>query len=130
MPHTLSRLAALLLTSFTATQVMAANVYVSNEKDHTLSVIDSNTLAVVKTIPVGKRPRGITLSKDGKSLFICASDDNTVQVMDLASGKITHNLPSGEDPEQFALAPDGKSLYIANENSNVVTIIDVASRRV
>ena len=44
----------------------AYTVYVSNEKDNTVTVIDSDTLEVVETIKVGQRPRGITLSQDGK----------------------------------------------------------------
>ena len=60
----------------------AYTVYVTNEKDNTVTVIDSETLEVVKTVKVGQRPRGIILAKDGKWLLICASDDNTVQVFD------------------------------------------------
>jgi YVTN family beta-propeller protein len=77
----------------------AYTVYVSNEKDNSLTVIDSTTLEVQHTIPVGQRPRGIMLTKDGKSLLICASDDDTVQILDLASGQIPGTLPSGPDPE-------------------------------
>ena len=61
------------------TPVAAAHeVYVSNEKDNTVSVIDSRTLAVTRTIPVGKRPRGIAFSADFKHLFVCASDSDAV----------------------------------------------------
>ena len=41
-------------------------IYVSNEKDHNISVIDGNSLEVIKTVKVGHRPRGIILSKDQK----------------------------------------------------------------
>ena len=68
-------------------------IYISNEKDDTISVIDSETNEVIKTIEVGERPRGVTLSKDFKYLFICASDSDTVQMMDLATDKIIHDLP-------------------------------------
>ena len=63
----------------------AYTVYVSNEKDNSISVIDGATLEVQQTVPVGQRPRGIMLTKDGKSLLICASDDDTMQILDLAS---------------------------------------------
>jgi len=33
--------------------------YVSNEKGNTVSVIDTDKWAVIKTIKVGQRPRGI-----------------------------------------------------------------------
>ncbi len=78
-------LAACLAAGLLAGPAQAYTVYVSNEKDGTISVIDSNTLAVTQTVKVGRRPRGITLSKDGKFLFICASDDNRVEVLDTAT---------------------------------------------
>ena len=43
-------------------------VYVSNEKDDTISVIDTATFSVVKTFPVGDRPRGIIFDRTGSVL--------------------------------------------------------------
>ena len=63
----------------------AYTVYVSNEKGNSITVLDSATLEVLETIPVGQRPRGIMLTKDGKYLLICASDEDTVQVLDVAT---------------------------------------------
>ncbi len=64
----------------------AYTVYVSNEKGNSITVIDSATLEVKRTIPVGQRPRGIMLTRDGKQLLICASDDDTIQILDVATG--------------------------------------------
>jgi PQQ-dependent catabolism-associated beta-propeller protein len=108
---------------------MAYAIYVSNEKDNTISVIDGDSLEVVDTIEVGQRPRGIVLSSDGTQLYVCTSDDDHVEVLDLDTRKVIHNLPSGPDPELMALSPDGTRLYIANEDDNMVTVIDVAQRR-
>ena len=87
----------------------AHEVYVTNEKDNTISVIDSKSLELVRTIKVGKRPRGITFSRDFKRFYVCASDDNAVQVYDTETGALLHDLPSGADPEQFALTHDARS---------------------
>ncbi|OHV78637.1 YVTN family beta-propeller repeat protein [Ensifer sp. LCM 4579] len=105
-------------------------VYVSNERDNTVSVVDSTTMEVVHTINVGQRPRGITISHDGKLIYLCASDDDTIQIIDTASYQIVGTLPSGPDPELFVLSPDGKTLYVANEDDNLVTVIDLESRSV
>ena len=80
-------------------------LFVSNEKDDTVSVIDTETLEVVNTFEVGERPRGITLSKDKTKLYICASDSDTVQVVDAKTGEILHDLPSGEDPGAVCSPP-------------------------
>jgi PQQ-dependent catabolism-associated beta-propeller protein len=108
-----------------ASPASAETIYVSNEKDNTITVIDGANLVPVKTIPVGQRPRGIVLSKDEKWLYICASDSDHIEVLDLATDKIARTLPSGADPEYFALDPTGKLLYIANEDSNLVTVVDI-----
>ena len=65
-------LAALAL-GLTWTQAHAARAYVSNEDDGTVSVVDTQRLESVATIAVGKRPRGMVLSRDGKQLFVVVS---------------------------------------------------------
>ncbi|MFX6330931.1 hypothetical protein ABTF76_22000, partial [Acinetobacter baumannii] len=79
----------------------AFTAYVTNEKGNSVSVIDTNTMAVTATWKVGRRPRGVTLTKDGKELFVCASDDDRIDVLDTATGKVVRSLRSGPDPEQF-----------------------------
>src|SRR5262245_65334390 len=116
---------ALLAPLFIATSADAYTVYVSNEKDGTVSIIDSAKLEVVKTVKVGQRPRGITLTKDHRWLLVCASDDNSVQVYDARTMELVKSLPSGQDPELFVLHPAGQMLYIGNEEDNLVTVVDV-----
>ena len=60
----------------------------SNEKDNTITVIDADTLKVTSTIPVGDRPRGIVLSKDARTLYICTSDSDHIEALDLATLKV------------------------------------------
>ena len=48
-------------------------VYVTNEKSGDLTVINGSNLEVAATIPVGKRPRGIHLSPDGKVVYVALS---------------------------------------------------------
>ncbi len=121
----------LLLATFIATSPVAASeIWVTNEKDDSISVIDVETLEVIRTIQTGERPRGITFSKDYSRAYVCASDSDTVQVIDVETGQILHNLPSGEDPEQFALHPNDRHLYIANEDDAITTVVDTETRSV
>src|SRR5215813_483800 len=98
-------------------QASAFTAYVSNEKSNTISVVDTDKLAVVKTIKVGQRPRGIELTRDGKFVLVAVGDDDTIQVVDVKSGEIVATLPSGADPELFTQDSAGTILYVANENS-------------
>ena len=126
----MTRFAWIPVVALTALPATAGEIWISNEKDDTLSVIDIETLEVVRTIPTGERPRGITFSSDYSVLYICASDSDAVQVMDPVSGEILHDLPSGEDPEQFVLHPTGRHLYIANEDDAITTVVDTETREV
>ena len=56
-------------------------------------MIDGTTLAVTATVKVGDRPRGIVLSKDAKSLYICTSDSDHIEELDLASLTVKRVLP-------------------------------------
>src|SRR5260221_12035856 len=51
----------------------AARAYVSNEDDGTVTVIDTQRLAAIATIGVGRRPRGLVVSPDGGSLYVAVS---------------------------------------------------------
>jgi PQQ-dependent catabolism-associated beta-propeller protein len=124
------KLIALATATLLAAPALADEIWVTNEKDDTISVIDIDTLEVVRTIPTGERPRGITFSKDHSVVYICASDSDAVQVMDPETGEILHDLPSGEDPEQFVLHPDNRRLYIANEDDAITTVVDTETRKV
>ena len=48
-------------------------VFVSNERSGDLTVINGADLSVAATIPVGKRPRGIHASPDGKTIYVALS---------------------------------------------------------
>ena len=115
---------------FAPASAWAYKIYVSNEKDNTITVINSDGWKVEQTVDVGQRPRGILLSKDGKFLYVCASDDDAVQVFETATMKLVKTLPSGPDPELFILHPSGNPLYIANEDDNLVTVVDVINNKV
>ncbi|NNG05907.1 MAG: PQQ-dependent catabolism-associated beta-propeller protein [Inquilinus sp.] len=121
---------AALAAVFLAVPARAETIYVSNERDNTVSVIDGGTLELIDTIKVGRRPRGITFSKDRSVLYVCAGDSDRIDIIDLSTNRVIGRLPSGPDPELFVLHPDGGTLYIANEDDNLVTVVDVVGKRV
>jgi YVTN family beta-propeller protein len=123
-------------------------VYVTNEISNDLTVIDGTTNATLATIPVGKRPRGVRASKDGKTLYIALSGspiggpgvdedklpppDKTadgIGVFDVASGKLVRTIRGVSDPEQLDVTADGK-LVIASEDTATALIVDPNGDRV
>lgn len=121
-------------------------VYVSNEDGGDVAVIDPEAGRVLQRIPVGKRPRGLRLSHNGRLLYVALSGSpkagpgvdesklppadraaDGVGVVDLAAGRLVRTYASGQDPESFDLSPDGKTLYVSNEETAEVTVLDLAS---
>ncbi len=123
----------------------AYSIYVTNENGGDVSVIDSDSLAVTTTIPVGKRPRGIHLGPDGRTFFVALSgsppappgvDESTlpppdksadgIGVVDVTQAKVVRVIKSGSDPEEFDLSRDGKLLFVSNEDEGKVSITGIA----
>ena len=115
-------------------------LYVTNETSGDLTVIDVPTLAVVATIPLGKRPRGIAASPDGTRLYVALSGSPStggvegktlpppdrsadgIGVVDLLQGKLVKILTSGPDPEGVAVSADGTRVFVANEDAAQLTV--------
>lgn len=158
IPRNISRLAmasgvvtlmALFATAgATAAQPAATNfrVLVTNERSGTLSVIDGNSRKLVSTVQLGKRPRGLKLSPDGKLLYVALSgspiagpgvDEKSlppadkgadgIGVLDTTTLKLVTILRGVSDPEQLAVSGDGKRLYIASEDTGRAIVLDAAT---
>lgn len=139
---TLTLLAACSAEDEVATGRPSYLVYSTNEISGDLTVIDPVARRVVDTITLGKRPRGIMPSPDGRFLYIALSGspiggpnvdastlppaDKTadgIAVLDVASNKVLRVLRGISDPEQVAVSPDGRSLYVASEDTGQAIVI-------
>jgi len=123
-------------------------VYVTNEDSGTLSVISPASDAVVRTISVGRRPRGVKVTRDGHFAYVAVSGSpkcppsmadeecaklvadparDGVAVIDLVAGRRVRLLPAGTDPEQFDLSKDERRLIVSNEDAGLASIVDTES---
>ena len=66
----------------------ADRLYVTNEVSGDMSIVDSGTYQVLATVPLGKRPRGIHASPDGKTIYVLAADYNFGQLSEKWTRKI------------------------------------------
>jgi len=73
-----------------------SKAYVSDGRAGTVSVLDTQTYALLATIKVGTRPWGIALSPDGKYLFSANGPSNDVSVVDLTTNKEVTRVRAGE----------------------------------
>ncbi len=129
----------------TQTDPSPARLYVSNEGSGDVSILDLASGEVLRTVPVGKRPRGLRVSGDGRLLYVAVSGsavsppgttvaapppdhsaDGVVE-LDTATGRILRVLSVGHDPESLALTPDGHWLVVSNEEDGEASIVDLSS---
>ncbi|MGC2419534.1 MAG: beta-propeller fold lactonase family protein [Candidatus Acidiferrales bacterium] len=89
--------------------------YVTNE-DGGISVIDLDTLQVVKRIhPQDVAPRGEGLTFDGKYLVTADKDTADAAVIDTRRMKVVRKLHVGDNPEFVKLDPAGQWLFTSYE---------------
>ena len=95
----------------------APMAYVTNQNGG-VSVIDLNTFEVVSEYDVeGKGPRGIGITKDGKSIIVANVDGGDVSIIDRKTGAVTKHIPIGENPE-FVRVIAGRA-YISFEPASL-----------
>ena len=100
--------------------VRGARLYVASASTDSISVIDTATSRIVRTLhdapPAGPHegstPNALALSRDGSRLFVAEADSNAVAVFAAATGKLLGRIPVEWYPS--ALALDGDELLVVN----------------
>src|SRR5262245_37809361 len=105
----------------------ASQLFISNEKDNTVTVLDSETMKPVKVIKTGARPRGIRITPDFKWVLVCTGDADAIDVIDTEKLEVVRSIPTLADPEYLEVEPSGKRIFIANEDDAMVTVVEMAT---
>jgi len=90
------------------TRAMAASpikqqVYVLNDYLDTLSIVDPFGQAPPTIIAVGKGPRALTISADGKWAYVANREAHTISVVYLPSARVVHTIPLEGEPISLGL---------------------------
>ena len=123
-------------------------VFVTDEFGGDLGVVDGATGKVEGTYPLGKRPRGIRLSPDGRVLYVALSGSpvappgtdesklpppdpsaDGIGMFDLASRKLVGVVRGIANPEQLVVSRTGL-IYAGSEAVGAVVILDPQARKV
>jgi YVTN family beta-propeller protein len=109
-----------------------ARIYVSNQLDNTVSVIDGTTHKIVATVRVGVSPAQMAVSSDRRSVYIANTGSSTVSVLNTSDNTVakTIALPRRSRPVGVAVSPGGRHLYTADGGANRVSVLDTRSGRV
>lgn len=96
-------------------------IFVSNEKSDNVTVINGSDFTVAGTIPVGKRPRGLQTSPDGKTVYVALSGTpvKAPPQLDAKGNPIFSGKNSDDDDDDVA----------ADKAADGVGVVDVAGMK-
>ena len=109
-----------------------STLYVSNWGSDSVAVIDVEKSMVIATIPTGRNPNDLQLSRDGR-LYVSNGNENTVTVIDTKKRQTietihvgpTTRAPQGSTPNALELDDRNGMLFVANADNNCVAVVNV-----
>jgi YVTN family beta-propeller protein len=97
-------------------------VYVCNEANHEVWVLNEQTLAREATIGVGAHPHSCVFGADERHLYVSNWGGRSVSIVDTGTNRRVRDLPVGIRPNDMAVARDGR-LFVACSGDNTVHVI-------
>lgn len=104
-------------------------LFVGNNADQSLSLIDTQSLKERKRLRIGYAPRHLVANRDGSRIYISLTGEEQVVEFDVASETVTRRFDVGKRPKTIALANDERFLYVANFVANSLSIVDLKTEQ-
>ncbi|MBU6313685.1 MAG: YncE family protein [Actinomycetales bacterium] len=103
-------------------------VLVSNWCSYDLKVISIASQKVVKTLRIGRYPRGIAVSNDSKHAYVAEMGGNRIHVINLDDFSVSY-IPIGSNPRAIVLSADNSMLYATMNASGRVASWDLLTNK-
>jgi YVTN family beta-propeller protein len=82
-------------------------------------------------IPVGRDPRALALTPDGKLAVVVNRGESNLHIIDTAKKAIVGGAVTvGSNPVCVAVSPDGNKAYVSSSGDDSISVIDLARREV
>jgi DNA-binding beta-propeller fold protein YncE len=117
------------------TNVHALGVAIDTKSHHAfassspVAMFDSQTLELIKTIPVAGRPDGILSDPGSQRIFVLSHEAPNVTVLDARDGSIIGTIDLGGAPEQSQSDGQGH-LYADLEDKDSIAVVDLSTLKV
>jgi YVTN family beta-propeller protein len=100
-------------------------VYVTNESNRTLDVVDVKALKVTKKIPLTGNPHNLAVTPDGRKVYIAISQaPGSVDVIDTQSQTKSKTISVHGGVHNIYVSPDGKYAVAGMVGARNITVID------
>ena len=105
-----------------------SRIYISDEAESTLDVVDAKTLKVIKKIPLSGHPNNMAVGKDGKRVYVgIAQAPGGVDVIDTASMKNVKTVMTKGPIHNAYVTPDGKYVVAGSIPGKSINVIDAST---
>lgn len=104
--------------------------YITNSKDDTVSVIDTENNTITATIPVGSFPYGVVVSPDGKKAYVTNEFSDTVSVINTTTNNAIATVDAGTGPTGIEITPDGNTIYVVDSGSSTISVINTDTNNI
>ena len=105
-----------------------SHIYVANEADNTVDVVNVESLSVTKKIPLSGHPNNIAITPNGEKVYVAiAQAPGAVEVIDTASGETTAVVSVHGGVHNVYVTPDGKHAVAGMIGARNLTVIDTAT---
>ena len=98
--------------------------YIATGDANSVTVLDTGTDKIVRTIPVGLDPWRAYASPNGKHMVVPNNGEQTVSVIDTKSHALVATLPGGKDMTGVNFSNDGKKGYVVSRGTSQVFVYD------
>ena len=110
--------------------VAGNQIYVSNEADDTLDVVDARTLLVTAKIPLSGHPNNIAAGRDGRRVYVSIRQDpGAVDVIDTKTRLRAKSIPVKGAVHNTYVTPDGKYVIAGSIAGKNITVIDAQTEQ-
>jgi len=103
-------------------------ILVSNWCSYTVTVISVETQKTVKSIKIGRYPRGISISSDSKYAYVAEMGGNRIHRINLEDFTVSY-IPIGSNPRAISLSADDTKLYATLNISGKVIAWDLQTNK-
>ncbi|HLO42482.1 MAG TPA: GC-type dockerin domain-anchored protein [Phycisphaerales bacterium] len=115
--------------SGTAISPDGATLVTCNSFTNNITMIDTASWTVIKTVSVGTFPTRASFSADGSEIYVSNLNADTISIVSNAgaASAVTGTALVGDGPFMTCPTPDGSKLYVANYYANNIGVVNLTS---
>src|SRR5206468_8963332 len=107
-----------------------SRIYISDEAESTLDVVDAKTLKVTDRIKLSGHPNNIAVGRDGRRVYVgIIQAPGGVDVIDTASLKNVKTMPTKGAIHNAYVTPDGKYVVAGSIAGKSVNVFDASTEQ-